>query len=279
MELCGKIQEDGTKCTNAAGAKTKHVGFGYCYEHDHTPEAEAQREKIKKLLEQHDAAELEELLVSEEAHPDISVGGFPTVLLYAIYLEDAPAVDVLLRHGADQRIIRRRDYSQNDIIRLVQQGKSGKLLEYADLTEEETEFFNASSSHRALMWWQQYGMRMALGGAAVLIISYVTGLWEQIGTLLTIAGAAWGVYLFVMKKKYTVLPDYRGPVWVFIAGGFFILFSGAWEGMQDALYTAVFLLLLGNTVLWINSIIRKDDSRRKRGIITGILFVLTVFLI
>ncbi|TVP84917.1 MAG: hypothetical protein EA344_05745 [Alkalicoccus sp.] len=279
MELCGKKLEDGTKCTNAAGAKTEHVGFGYCYEHDHTPEAEAQRKEIKELLEQHDAAGLEKLLVSEEVHPDISVGGFPAVLLYAVYLEDAPAVDVLLRHGADQRIIRRRDYSRSDIVRMVRQGKSGKLLEYADLTEEETEFFSASSSHRALMWWQQFGMRMALGGAVVLIITYLTGLWEQIGALLTVTGAAWGIYLFVVKKKYDVLPDYRGPVWVFIAGGFFILFSGAWEGMQDALYTAVFLLFLGNFILWINSLIRKDDLRRKRGIITGILLVLTVFLI
>ncbi|NJP38348.1 sulfite exporter TauE/SafE family protein [Alkalicoccus luteus] len=265
MEWCRYIRDDKTVCTNAAGAATDHPGFGYCADHEWTEIAEADRAAFKQLLEEGDMTSLDAFLQRKDVHPDLSVGGFPTMLVYAVHAENAEAVYLLLKHGADRRIFRNR-LRNEDIVTMVEQGRSDELLASTETGgKENSEFFRASASHREDQRVRTQVLRYALPGSLLLIASYVFGVVEETGVFFLLAGMIWTVVRLVkglvQKRRF----DYRLPVWMTMAGMLLTSAGTGFTGGWDVLFTAALVFFLGYLFLWLISVRRRSPEKRQRG--------------
>ncbi|WP_444684950.1 hypothetical protein [Alkalicoccus luteus] len=265
MEWCRYIREDKTACTNAAGAATDHPGFGYCADHEWTEAAEADRQTYKELLELGDMPGLDTFLQRKDVHPDLSVGGFPTLLVYAVHAENAEAVYLLLKHGADRRIFRSRLRSE-DIVSMVEQGRSDELLAAAETGgKENSEFFRASASHREDQRVRNQVLRYALPASVLLIASYLFGVVEETGVFFLLAGFTWTIVRLgkgmVQKRRF----DYRLPVWTTMAGMLLTSAGTGFTGGWDVLFTAALVFFLGYLFLWLVSVRRRSPEKRQRG--------------
>jgi hypothetical protein len=277
MELCSMRLEDGTDCTNASGAKTEHVGFGYCYEHDHSQTAETHRALVKKAVKDRDQESLKRIIQEENINPDLSMAGYPTLLVYLACLGESSMAQEVLRHGADIRVFDRRALSERLLLKMINNGESGRLLSYVSLYKGDVPFFEAAESNNMLLWWQRYGLMVSTAALAFLLASYITGFWVQAGIILNLIGVLWFLILYFSGRKRKKLPDYHLPLWTFIAGGFFVLFADDIGNVREGLFTITFLLCLGYFFLWVNALIRREESRYRRGVLVG-TFALLAFI-
>ncbi|WP_187254540.1 hypothetical protein [Alkalicoccus halolimnae] len=277
MKLCSMRLEDGTDCTNASGAKTGHVGFGYCYEHDHSPAAEKHRLLVKKAVTDRDPESLKQMIQQEKINPDISMAGYPTLLVYLACLGESLMAQEMLHNGADIRIFDRRALSERLLLKMIENGESGRLLSYVSLYKGKVPFFEAAASNNMLLWWQRYGLMVSTAALAFLLISYVTGYWMESGIILNLTGVLWFLKLYFSGRKRRELPDYHLPLWTFITGAFFVLFADDIGNVRDGLFTITFLLCLGYFLLWINAIIRREESRYRRGVL-AVTFAIMAFI-
>lgn len=291
MNRCGARTKDGAICRNRPGNERDNQNLSYCHIHGGIQKANEHREPIKQMMAKRNYNQLETYIDENGVNIDLPIDEFDTLLLYAIYMEDSTATELIVRKGANTHTLFPDGIDSLTLAEMINQGEAGKLLNKADVYLDVEPMEDVEADHRKYLFIKMYWKWICLVALITFIFSNLSGWWPSIGVVLTIVSIVLFVKVFRSKRNDPSLTtDYRSSIWLFISGGFFILLSSTVEDpvtgemvrdvpILEIPFTLLMLLFLGNFMLLIHSMIKRDQWLKRRMMMTFVLFILLILFV
>jgi hypothetical protein len=289
MDLCRAKTKNGSRCRNQAGRGTYHSGFGYCHMHDDSEEANKIRKNILRIIDENRYHNLEKYVSDEEVNVDLSIGKEKTWLNHAVKNGDRQAAEIILKHGGSKSSTGWSHLSDEEFLAEIHVDKEMSVLKEKNISAEAHPWYEMDGRellHSFLSHWKLTFPAALL----VLILAFIPGLAETIGTTLSIVGLIWLIMKIKQRiqfrkrrkkeeelfaESYSKIREQHSrvslsvPVWIFTAGGFFVLIADrAVTGFPaTTLYvaeTAVFVLFLGFFILFLSELFMRGYWRKYR---------------